>query len=135
MSRSHPYRSKLRSNADCLTVVTHIVESTAAARELACATLRRDVRDYVECFATLPISWLDDSDPARRAIAQDVLERLEADGHGLLKEWRRRVLQRKDEASFWGMVRAVLWYVSHEYARNAERPHPVISPAPRRRSR
>jgi hypothetical protein len=126
-------RSELRSDADCLALVTDIVE-TAAAYEAACETLRRDVGDYIEACAKLPVDWLDGSGPARRAIAERVLHRLEADGHGLLAEWRNRVLHGTDQASFWTMVKTVVRFVAIGYAQSAER-RDVRSPVRRRRSR
>jgi hypothetical protein len=107
--------SKLRSHRECLVLVADLVAGTQAAQEAALAILRREVGDYVECFAALPFDWLDDTEHARRAIAERVLARLEADRYRVLRDWRCRALRHKDHARFWTMVRTVLWYVAIEY--------------------
>ena len=116
-TRTHP---KLRQDCDYLDLVTDIVAGSAAAQEAAWATLSRHVVDYIECLATLPIGWLNDSEPACRAIAQRVVERLEADSFNILRGWRWRFLRGQDHAAFATMLNTVIWYVAVQYA-HAER--------------
>ena len=131
--RSQPYRPTLRTNDDCLALAADIADGSAAARDAACATLRREVGDYVECFANLPVSWLDESEPARRTIAQRVLQRLEADDHRVIREWRARTQSGCDKASFWSLVKTLVCYVTVTFANSADRGTAATTCARRRR--
>ena len=120
MQRSQPH-VRFRSNGDCLALVADLAIGSPAVRDAAAAVLRNIVLDYTRSFAQLPIDWLDDSELARRAIAQRVAKLLANDDHRLVKEWRSRMLRRKDQAEFVTMLDTVIWYVTIHYARGVER--------------
>jgi hypothetical protein len=128
MWQSQLHYPTLHSNDEYPAIVASMLESAAPQHQAARATLRRDVRDYVECFAKFPVRRLNQSEHARHAIADLVLQRLDADDCGLLREWRNRVLRGRDQAAFWTMIKTVVWYSAIEYAHNAER-GPPWSPA------
>jgi len=117
MVRTSP--RKLCSDRDCLALVANAVETMTRAREAARANLRRTVVDYVENHARLP-DRINDAGPARQTIAQLVWNRLELDAYQILREWRRRMLYRQDQAPFHTMLRTVAWYVAIEYLHHAE---------------
>jgi hypothetical protein len=102
-------------------VVADILGSHPPAQAAAQAAMRRDVIDYVQCTARLPVGWLDDDDRARRTLARLVVQRLEAESFRLLDEWRNRVLRGRDHSSFWTMVRTVTWFLAVRYAHDVER--------------
>lgn len=105
-----PKGPKLHSNAYWLKVVEDIAAADQIIRDAAITALRREVGDYVEHDATLPIAWIDASPPARRTIARQVVDWLLYNDFHLLKEWQRRFVAQRDHATFATMVNTVVLY-------------------------
>jgi len=118
MTQPHK-QPRVRPDTEWLPLVNDILGSNARAHDIARSIMWCKVIFYVEHIARLPIGPLNDDDEARRDIAMRVLEKLEAKEYFHLKEWRLRHLCKRDDASLWGLIHAVLRTTAIDYARTS----------------